>query len=149
MGSIKLGWRRFCGVIVLMAACVFMLAWTRSEFVEDSLWLNLPNASTFVESHRGTVSVTVTIETQTMGSLNDFYVEWNSTPIQPMTLSLEWGSRMHIPSQIEMEWVDIWYGWIAIPLTLLATGLVLVPPRSQRQTRNAQSGSVSDATIDP
>lgn len=139
MRPVELGWHRLSGMAVLILACVGMAAWLRSEVIEDSVSGILPNTYYYVESSHGTLSASVTVETAAVGSWSDFSFDWSSRTIHPRTLSLVLGGGQRIESQIEVQLFRHSYGWIVIPVTLVAAGLFLVSSRlAYRRNRQPQ-----------
>ena len=111
MGEFFNGWRRKVGLVTLVIACLLATGWVRSCRYYDLIWIQDQNASYFVYSMDGTVSVWWLSGRRFVSSFG-----WVSSEIT------NWEERGGHVS----------YWSLVLPLTLLSAWLILIKPRKAK-----------------
>lgn len=148
------GWRRKVGSITLMMACVFMLGWIRSLFLQDQLILprqgyvhvltSMNGALSWVRSSPFHFTIPVRWSSKEItGPMRDSADPWDEAEVHWKWQ--HWGfdfgagtylSRSSVVGLFERR-VDLWrvpYWAITIPLTSVSAYLILWKPRKRQVT---------------
>lgn len=126
------GWKRKTGAVTLAVACVFMVGWVRSEFVQDFLKIRHGNDATELGSTNGRLYWFCAWDTEDNPFQRDFNFAWdNDGPIAADHKTIlqfavfDFQDRILSHGRLRIRYLSTPYWSIVLPLTLLSAWLLL------------------------
>lgn len=123
--------RRKIGIVALVIACVLVVGWVRSFFIEDRIAFTISRVRHAISSYHGAIAWEHWIDDGHQGGVIGWSSDWRSEKslIHSTTFFQSRPGSMLGKLEHESRSVRCWQ--IVIPLTLLSAWLLLSKPRAK------------------